>query len=187
MAPHFKEIVCVFMYFVPGLEHQEKFIRWAKAKYPNTSFIQVPHWNLSYIFRSGMFCVPKPKQKLLKLSDIKQSIQFQTGIHHVFLGMKKADSFNRRLMLNRMGEPYMQNGYVYPLADWTNKDVLAYARQKALPEPIRYSKKASGGCGFNEECFVFLRENYPQDHEKIIKAFPMSEKILYDYDNKPKP
>lgn len=57
-------------------------------------------------------------------------------------------------------------------------------RHHKLPEPIRYSKKASGGVGFNEECFVWLRENFPEDLEKIFKTFPMSRKILFDYDNK---
>lgn len=172
------------MYFVPGLEHQEKYIRWAQSRYPNITFMKIPHWNLSYIYRAGMYCVPKPKQKLLKLSDIKEAVQISTGISNVFLGMKKADSFNRRLMLMRMGEPYVSNGYVYPLADWTNKEVLAYAKQRGLPEPIRYSSKPSGGVGFNEECFSYLRNNYPEDLQKILKTFPMSEKIIYDMDHK---
>lgn len=184
MAPHFKEIVCVFMYFVKGLEHIEKYIRWAKTRYPNTTFIQVPHWNLTYILRSGTFCTPK-KTKLLKLADIDNVIRLRTGIEYTFFGMKKADSLNRRLMLMHMDYPYIsETGKVYPLASWTNKEVLAYCKQRNIPEPIRYSKNASGGVGFNLDCFLFLRANYPQDLQKILKAFPQSEKLLYDYDNK---
>lgn len=119
----------------------------------------------------------------MKLADIDNSIKIQTGIKYSFLGMKKADSLNRRLMLNTF-ENGESNGKVYPLQDWTNKDVLSYMKIKKLPQPIRYSAKASGGVGFNLDCFLFLREKYPDDLKKILKAFPMSEKILWDYDNK---
>lgn len=187
MAPHFKEIICVFMYFVKDLEHINRYIRWAETKYPNIKIKQVPHWNLTYILRSGTYCVPNPKIKLLKLADVDESIRLQTSINYSFFGMKKADSLNRRLMLNSYGElPISNTNKIYPLADWTNKEVLAYVKQKNIPMPIRYSEKASGGVGFNLECFLYLRENHPNDLMKITKAFPMSEKILWDYDNKQK-
>ena len=181
--PKFKRVVCVFMYFVPNLEHIQRYIDWVNTKYPRVEFVQITHWNLSYILRSGLYCVPNPKVKLIKLADVTEAMKLRFGIHYVFLGMKKADSMNRRLMLDGY-ENYEKNGLVYPLADWTQKEILAYMRHKKLPEPVRYSKKASGGVGFNEDCFVWLRENYPQDLEKIFKTFPMSRKILFDYDNK---
>lgn len=52
MAPHFKEIICVFMYFAKDLEHINRYIRWAESKYPNIKVLQVPHWNLTYILRA---------------------------------------------------------------------------------------------------------------------------------------
>jgi len=183
MYPHFDEIICVFMYFVKDLEHIENYLQWTKAKYPKVKIVQVPHWNLTYILRSGMYCTPNPKIKLMKLSDVDKSIKLQTGLQFSFLGMKKADSLNRRLMLNGY-ENGQNNGLVYPLQDWTNKDVLAYMKQRQLPQPVRYSAKSSGGVGFNLECFLFLREKYQDDLIKILKAFPMSEKILLDYDKK---
>ena len=182
LFPRFERVVCVFMYFVPGLEHIERWVNWVKARYPKVEFIQIPHWNLTYILRSGMYCVPNPKIKLLKLADVDNAMRLKFGIDYVFYGMKKADSMNRRLMLNTYPD-YESAGKVYPLADWTQKEVLTYMRQKGLPDPIRYSSKASGGIGFNLDCFLWLRENFPGDLKKIIKAFPMSERILFEYDN----
>ena len=181
LYPKFKRIVCVFMYFVQGLEHIQRYIDWIKTKYPLIEFIEIPHWNLSYILRSGLYCVPNPKVRLIKLADVTHAMKLKYGINTVFLGMKKADSMNRRLMLNGY-QDYQKNGNVYPLAEWTQKEILAYMRQNRLPKPVQYSKKASGGVGFNPECFVWLEQNYPQDLDKIIKAFPMSSKILYDYE-----
>lgn len=180
--PKFDRIVCVFMYFVEGLEHINRWINWTKAKYPKIEFVQIPHWNLTYILCGGMYCVANPKVKLLKLANVVESMRLKYGIHYVFLGMKKADGMNRRLMLKGYAN-YENNGFCYPLADWSQRDILAYMRQKRLPEPVRYSAKASGGVGFNLDCFLWLRENFPGDLKKIIKAFPMSERILFEYDN----
>ena len=185
MYPKFKKIVCVFMYFVKDLDHINRYINWVKIKYPNVEFIQVPHWNLTYLLRSGLYCVPNSKVKLLKLKDIEQAMRLKYDCYYTFYGMKKADGMNRRLMLNTYTDGE-NNGKVYPLQDWTQKDILAYMRQNKIPMPIRYSSKASGGVGFNLECYLWMRENAPKDLEKVLKVFPMSGKILFDYDNKEK-
>ena len=180
LYPKFDRIVCVFMYF----EHINRWINWTKARYPKIEFVQVPHWNLTYILRGGMYCVPNPEVRLLKLADVVKAMQLKHGVYYTFLGMKKADGMNRRLMLNGYEEKgYENNGMCYPLADWTQKDILAYMKQNNLPEPVRYGNKASNGIGFNIDCFLWLRSNYPVDLQKIIKAFPMSGRILFEYDN----
>ena len=185
LYPKFERIVCVFMFFVQHLEHIDRWIGWVKAKYPKIEFVQVPHWNLTYILRGGMYCVPNPKVKFLKLADVVKAMQLRYGLYYTFLGMKKADGMNRRLMLKGYeANNYENNGLVYPLADYTQKEVLAYMRQHNLPQPIRYSLKASNGVGFSLDCFLWLRENYPQDLERIYQVFPMSRRILFEYDNK---
>lgn len=183
--PKFKRIVCVFMYFVKDLEHINRWIGWVKAKYTNIEFVQVPHWNLSYILRGGMYCVSQPKVKLLKLADVVKAIRLKYGIYHVFLGMKKADGMNRNLMLKGYANNgYANNGFVYPLAEWTQKDILSYMKQHGLPEPVRYSLKASSGVGFNLDCFIWMEKHYPQDLKRIYKVFPMAERILWEYHSK---
>ena len=187
LYPKFERVVCVFMYFVEGLEHIERWVGWVKAKYPKIEFVQIPHWNLTYILRYGMYSVANPKIKLLKLADVVKAMRLKYDIHYVFLGMKKADGMNRNLMLKGYeAKNYENNGMVYPLADWNQRDILAYMRQKRLLQPVRYSLKASNGVGFNLDCFLWLRENYPQDLEKIYKTFPMSERILWEYDQQHK-
>lgn len=181
--PKFDRIVCVFMYFVKDLDHINNWIKWVKSKYTKVEFMQVPHWNLSYILRGGMYCVPNPKIKIIKLIDVIKSVRLTTGIYYTFLGMKKADGMNRNLMLKGYAPAYENKGIVYPLAEWTQKDILSYMRMKRMPEPIRYGVKASSGIGFNLDCFLWLNKNYPQDLQKIYKVFPMSERILFEYNN----
>lgn len=182
IAPYFKRIVCVFMYFVPNLDHINRFINQVICRYKNVEIVQVPHWNLTYIYRGGMYCTQNPKQKLLKLRNIADMVKERCGLEYVFLGMKKADGMNRRLMLNTYAEThYINKGFVYPLAEWTQKEVLAYMQQHRLPMPIRYGKNASNGVGFNLDCYLWMEQNAPQDLEKIYEVFPQSKRILYEY------
>lgn len=179
--PRFERVVCVFMYFVKDLDHINGWIRWVKKKYPKVEFMQVPHWNLTYILRGGLYCVPSPKVKLWNLSKTIEALRLKTNCYYVFLGMKKADGMNRNLMLKGYeSNGYENKGLVYPLASWTQKDVLAYMKHKRLPQPVRYSSKAGGGVGFSKETFTWLEKHYPQDLQKIYKVFPMSERILFE-------
>lgn len=188
VAPMFSEVVCVYMYFVKDLQHIDRFIKQAKTRYSNVQFLQVPHWNLTYILRSGMYCSPQHKIKLMKLSDVIDCVRLQTGVDWVFLGMKQSDNMNRRIMLRtkEYANEAINNktSIAYPLSKWKNNEVVAYCRQRKLPSPIRYSiNKKSQGVTFDIDVFLYLRQNYPQDLDKIYATFPQSRVILYNYDN----
>ncbi len=180
--PRFRRIICAFMYFVRGLEHIDRWIRWCRSRYPKIEFVEIPHWNLSYILKSGLYCVPRPDVKVLNLADIIRGLRAKYGVYYTFLGMKKADGMNRNLMLRGYEESgYENNGLVYPLADWTQKMVLSYMRMHRLPQPVRYSLKASSGVGFNIECLLWLEKNFPQDLQTIYRTFPMCERQLWEH------
>lgn len=184
LSPKFKEVHIVFMYFVKGLHHVDKYLNDAVMRYPNVTLHQIPHWILTYVFQQGLYCNPVPSQKLLKLSHVEQAMRKKLGIDYVVLGMKKADSLNRRLMLKGF-DGVSKNNTIYPLDEWTNKDVIKYIEHNKLPKPINYgSKKASSGITFDVEVFRWLRKHYPEDLQKIYHAFPHSKQILFEYDNK---
>lgn len=186
IAPVFDEVVCVFMYLVPGLSHIDRYLVDAQRRYKNIKVIQVPHFRLTTIHREGIYCKPRPIKKLLNLSDIDEQLRNETGIDWSFYGMKKSDGLNRRLMLMSYGDLPIQpkTKRAYPLSSLTNKDVLAYIRQRRLPAPVQYGGKQSNGVDFNLDCFLWLRKHAPGDLEKIYKAYPLSKKILFEYDFK---
>lgn len=190
--PKFKKIYCYFMFFVKGLEHIDRWIKWVKVRYPNIEFYEIPHWNLTYILRSGLYCTPHPKQKLLKLADIVKALRLKHNTQWVFLGMKKADGMNRNLMITRMKDNHYTDNYqAYPLAEFSQKQILSYMQMHQLPMPVMYSLatsgdgakvgKASNGIGFNLDCFLWLEQNYPSDLARIYSVFPLSERILLEY------
>lgn len=180
--PKFKKIYCVFMYFVKGLTHIERWINWLKYKYPDVEFVQIPHFSLTTVLKGGLLCVPHPNLRSLTLKHVIAGLKKRFGCDYVFLGMKKADGMNRRLMLKGYEKcNYVFNGQCYPLADYTQKHILSYMKHHNLPDPVRYSKKASSGVGFDMDCFLWLEEHFPEDLEKIYKVFPFSRRLLYEY------
>ncbi len=184
-AKKFKKVICLLMYFIPGLEHIERYVRFSEKKYNNIEFIQTPHWCLTYIHKIGFFCVANPKIKLLKLADVMESARLKTGIQTIVLGSKQADNMNRRIMLRTYEKQAISHtGVVYPLSKWKDKDVLKYIQANKLPMPIRYGNKRSNGVGFDIEVFVYLQKHYPKDLEAIFKAYPLSEKILFEHEQR---
>jgi len=187
MAHKFDKVYCVFMYLVKDLEHINRFINFSTSHYPNVEFMQVPHFRLATIYKHGIYCKPNNNiKKENKLSDIDQYVRIKTGCNWTFYGWKKADGLHRRLALNTylMESISLNTQKVYPLSTWTKADVLSYVKQHKLPTPIAYGKKASNGVGLDLDCFLWMRKNSPGDLKKVIAAFPLSESILYEHDNK---
>ena len=188
IAPLFKEVVCVYMYFVKGLNHIDRFINYSKSKYKNVTFLEVPHWNLSRALKIGFFCQPQKNIRLLKLRDVIDRVRAKTGINWCFIGMKQADSLNRRLMLRTYEHEAInsKSQIAYPLSLWKKNEVISYIRFHKLPTPVEYSKEAGNGLWFDLKVYLWMKENELNDLGKVLKAFPLSEKILFDYEQRTK-
>lgn len=186
LAKEFKEIACCFMYSVKGLEHIEKYIKFAETTYPNCKFIQTPHYAVYSYIKIGYLGIKKDqKQKQYRLADIDDYIRAKTGINLSFYGFKQSDSMNRRLMLRT----YEQNAIntktskIYPLSEWKNADVLNYIHHNNLIEPIRYGEGQSQGCDISNKPFLlWCKKHYPNDLTKIIEVFPEVEILVHQYE-----
>ena len=72
---------------------------------------------------------------------------------------------------------------VYPLALWTNKEVLQYIKSRNLISPFVYDANAiSQGFGIDLNTMLLMRNKYPRDYQRILKEFPYSEKLIFDYE-----
>lgn len=189
MAPHFEEIICVFMYMVKDLEHINRYIKWAENKYPNCRFIQTPHYAYYNHKKFAVSGTEQIKYSEWNLSKINDKIKEDVGIEWAVLGFKKNDSLNRRLMLNSYADSMTSESgqKLYPLANWSNKEVLQYIKKNRLIEPIRYGSGKSQGTNINDLDFLlWMRNNYPQDLKKTIEEYPDCERLLFEYDHSQK-
>ena len=179
LTKHFK-VNLVFMYFVPELEHIEKYVTWAEKKY-NVKVKKYPHWMLSQYFNDNYFTFHYNNEvPNIKLGDIENKAKIDFNCEWIINGAKKSDSLNRRLMLKTyfMQSINLSSKKAFPLSDWKKGDCLSYIKQKKLPMPISYGTGKSNGADLNLEFLTFCKEKYPNDYRKIINQFPLAETIL---------
>lgn len=186
MAPYFKEIVCVYMYMVPYLRSVMRYIKWSEDRYPNARFIQAPHFNVSSWVKSGFLgMASNPRQKLLNLADITEMARRHTGIEWAFFGMKEVDSLNRRIMLRTYDNGInWKTKKAYPLYQYKTKDVVRYIKERRLITNATYGATgaSSGENPASWSYLVYLRENYPDDLERVCAMYPDCRRILFEYD-----
>lgn len=181
----FEEVVCVYMYMVKDLEHIDKYMLWAKRKYPRVRFIQMPHYALTQYKKYGYLgCEQDTSQRIKTLSDITEDARALTGIDWAIFGFKQSDSLNRRVMLRTYPDQMTneETRKAYPLSLYLNKDVEKYIKLKKLIPPLKYGGGQSQGSDVTNIPFLmFCRKHYPQDLHRVLTEFPEAEKILFDY------
>lgn len=99
LSDYFREIVCVYMYIVPNLNHINKYIKWAENRYTNARFIQTTHYAYYNYKKMGFANAKQIPYAEYNLAKITEKIIEQTGIEWAVYGFKQSDSLNRRLML----------------------------------------------------------------------------------------
>lgn len=108
----------------------------------------------------------------------------ENGIDNVCLGFKKYDSLERRILLNDLGRPYIheKTGNFYPLAEWSNRQCLAYIRKNKLAKPVTVGNYRTNGFNITDGEFLnWLSDNYPEDANRVFRQFPLTKAYLYEY------
>lgn len=188
LAPHFKEIICVFMYIVKDLQHINRYIKYAEDKYPNAKFVQIPHFGVySYIKHGYLGCKTNPKQRLYNLAQLTDIVRSKYNIDWAFFGFKQSDSMNRRLMLRTYDMEAICNKTkkAYPLSSYKNKDIIHYINRHKLIQPESYGKGQSSGTALHSiDYLLFLRDKHSDDLKKILEEYPGAGRLLFEYDYK---
>lgn len=186
LSPRFKEIVCVYMYIVRDLSHINRYINYSINKYPNVTFVQIPHFAVySYIKNGYMGHKLNPEQKLYSMDKLTEIIREKYNIEWAFFGFKMSDSLNRRCMLKTydMHAINEKTKKCYPLSEYKNKEVLNYIKKEDLVRPEKYGKSQSSGTDISDiNYLLFLRNKYPSDLNKVLTEYPLAERLLFEYD-----
>lgn len=178
---YFKNVQPFFMYLVPGLEFQEKQLRWYENKY-NTEIIRLPHFELSNGFKYGAFRNIDYDVDIVGINDTYAYIREQTGMYWIAAGERCADSIVRNAMIKQSGSIDYKRGRFYPLAYWKKNEVLQYIKQKKL-----YISKEQKDMGFSFRGLTgkelsIIKNLYPDDYEKVLKVFPFAEASVVRYE-----
>jgi len=183
----FGKVICYYMYLIPNLDHVRPYIRWAETHYGNVEVRQIRHFQRDYYDASGFFRKPDPSVKPRGIGDIEKAVREETGIKYGFSGMKGVDGYMKRMRLKKFAKTgyITDKGMAYPLALWTNNEVLQYIRMRNLITPFVYEQGAiSQGFTINLPIMLRMRKDYPDDYRRILAEFPYSEKLIFDYERK---
>ena len=187
----FKRVIVVFMYLVKDLEHIMRYYNYAKAKYPNIEFVQVPHYALFNYIKTGYMGIKQnTKQRQWTLSDITDKLREKIGVEWACYGFKQSDSLNRRLMLRSYTDGKEAINWktkkFYPLSTYKNKEIMDFIleQKKKNPEVCGTNKQSSGVDIEDVEYQKYLKELFPEDLEKIYKVFPMARIVMLKANNK---
>lgn len=185
LAAVFDKVICYYMYLIPGLEHIQPYIKWAQTHYRNVEVRQIPHFQRDIFLHNGFFCEPDPEVKVRKIGDVEEEVRQETGLHYAFSGMKGVDGYMKRMRLKtfeKRGGLITDKGMAYPLANWTNKEVLKYIKSRNLISPFVYVEgNVSQGFGIDISTMLLMQYRYPKDLDKILESFPYAGKLLYDF------
>jgi sulfate adenylyltransferase subunit 2 len=185
-AQIFLRVICVYMYVVKGLQHIKKHQLYFENRFSNLEYLHVPHFCLgSYIKAGYMGITQDEKQKNYNLSQLNELIIEKTKIEWICFGMKQNDSLNRRLQLRGYEKNAINriNKKVYPLSEFTNKEVLGLIEINHLPRPIIRDNNRSQGESINDiNYLLWLQENYPNDLLLTFETFPATRELIYKHE-----
>ena len=164
----------VFLYFVQGLEIKQRFIDYYANRW-KIKVHQMPD-SVNLTMKAG---------KKYKNSDIERGLRAKFDISYIAQGIRRNESVARRGQLAHL--PYgIDEKYkkVFPIADFSTKDVMAYIKLNKLPLPVEYSH------GWIHDFYtpdinglVYLKNNFPNDYRKVIAEFPQLEARVWGKQN----
>lgn len=178
---YFKNVKAFFMYIVPNLSFQERTLQWYENKY-DLEIVRLPHMDVSNFFRYGCFRNADLTFPVISINDIYKYVRLETDIWWIAAGERINDSIVRRAMMKKSGSIDVQRGRFYPTSAWTKKEVLDYIKYHKL-----YLGQDSRKMGFSfkslegRELFM-IRENFPDDYEKILRLYPFAEASVKRYE-----
>lgn len=178
---YFKNVTAFFMYIVPGLSFQERTLSWYENKY-DLEITRLPHMDAAAFFRYGCFRKEDYTFPIVSINDIYHYVRLETDMWWIAAGERINDSIVRRAMMKKSGSIDVQRGRFYPISAWNKKEVLDYIKYHKL-----YLGQDSRKMGFSFKSLegrelYMVRENFPDDYEKILHLYPFAEASVKRYE-----
>lgn len=178
----FTRIEAYHMYFVKGLRCVETHVE-AAARRAGVTVHYLPHWDLARHMKYGILRPPvagaNDKIRIMAQRDVDRAMTAKTGVHLFATGERASDSFIRRFYCRendglRIREHRTK---LYPIWDWTDREVFAYMKAKKIPLPPKFGvegRKTSGICLAPHTC-KWIAEKHPADWQRVLEVFPYAQ------------
>ncbi|MGN0034538.1 MAG: phosphoadenosine phosphosulfate reductase family protein, partial [Coriobacteriales bacterium] len=149
-----------FLYLVPGLEFQERMLRWYERRY-GVEIIRLPHFEVSNFLRYGTFRESDFSVPIVSVSDMYSYLRGVTGATWIAAGERIADSIVRRAMIKSTGSIDTKRGRFYPVAYWRKAEIMNYIKRKRLYLPPDSRKFGFSFRSLDGRQLAFVKDRYP--------------------------
>lgn len=173
---------CVF----PDLEFQSKSLDFYE-KYFDTKIhrllgpsIYKFHWAGTYMPFDYMPLLDKLNCPNIDFTDLQNYVieDYQKEMNlmsYNAVGLRAADSFNRRKVFEKFGYFNHNLKKVYPIIEFKIDDVKHCLRESNIPLPIDYKIWGRTYDGMHYYFLKGLKENFPEDYKKVLYYCPLVE------------
>lgn len=169
-----------YLYGFPECDFEKRWIERAERRF-GVKFLWLPHPSLVRQLRHGIVGnVAMPMRREWGFSDAANYARLKSGARLLVGGHRMDESLHRRGMIKQHAGFDRKHEKVWPLWDWSRRDVFAYLRQRKLTGLVN-SNEAPGMRGFSvrdPRTLRWILRNHPDDFAKLLKTFPKIEVIL---------
>ena len=141
---------------------------------------RLPSPSLYTMIRNGTFMPPERMAVCQAASlgefgygDLHAAVRRMEGLPEdapVAVGVRGADSPQRRLHMHRTGGIDERTRQFFPVASWKKADVIAAIERAGLRLPADYRVWKRTFDGFDGAFLVGLRKHFPDDYERVVAA-----------------
>jgi phosphoadenosine phosphosulfate reductase len=180
----FPTVHAVFGYVVQGLSFQETVLHYCETRY-GLSIYRLPHWELSEYLASATFRMHSDVSDtavIITPNEFIEAARSHFQADWVASGERINDSVWRRGMIKAVDAMDPKRRRVYPIADWTTKEVLRYLEQHSIPLPPEYPHLGHSFGGLYPKDLLTIKQQFPDDYDLILDVFPLAEAAVKRYE-----
>lgn len=185
------DFIPFYFFHVPDIDFIKKQIDYYESVFKR-EIIQMPHPMLydrlrhqDYQFKlvaNEMANIDFPKMTFEDLINIHLIDENDDGEYYDVVGMRSSESFNRRMFFKKNGAIHDKNKKIYPIHNWKNQDVKDYIASKNIKLTDDYNIWNRSWDGLKYQFLFGVKDNYPNDYEKIKDFFPLIDLELKRYE-----
>lgn len=186
------DIVPYYLDWIPGGWSWSHEMLAYYESYFGCKIYRMPHPYLYEQIDRAAFQPPDRVQRINTLNlptfafaDIDNLVAKAAGLSAPFvaIGMRAADNLERRRMILQQGSlGIKRRRYFYPVWDWKIQDVIDIIMRHNVKISPEYAIWGRTPVSFNYDYMAPLRDNFPDDWEKLRQWFPMIDLQCYRYE-----
>ncbi|WP_018629207.1 hypothetical protein [Niabella aurantiaca] len=187
---YFHTIIPIYHYLHPDLDFINKSLEYYEGVM-GTHIYRVPNQMLYKHLNSGLFqdklnwaVIKKMGLPNFDNDDVNTMIKEDLGIDqnvYTAIGVRSSDSLNRRRAIMMYGAVNDKRQTFYPVYDWNMEKLVQEIEDSGIKLPVDYKIWGKSFDGLDFRFIKPLKDNFPNDYEKLKQLFPLIDVELKRY------